>query len=470
MRQNDPTELEQLREQLAALEAAAADKDARLAGLEARLDALLATTPVQLAPAPAAVADPDPSNGVGGRSGGTPAEVTADADGVLARRSLLKQGGMAMAAAVAGAGAATLTGAGPAAAANGDPIQAGVGNSQTNPTSLIHSGASLISLFLVSENFGAAGPTMNAAVAGFANTSAKAGVLGFSQNAAGAGVYGYGKNGAAGVTAESTGSDGVQGVTASGGFAGVRGSTTAASAVGVLGTNTVAGSTAVAAVASQGKAFIANASNGDAVTAIASAPSGVAATVLHSTGGTALQVNTTGVHALLSPAGTPVPSRSGAVAAGSLTCDGNGDLWLCTVAGNPGTWRKLAGPATAGAFHPLATPVRVYDSRLPGAGGTFGDKVTRTLDATKKTDNTASGVPAGATALLVNLAATNTNPGGFAALWATGPYPGNASVNWALANFTTSNGTTTALTAAGKFQCRVEGSADIIVDVIGYYR
>ena len=66
-------------------------------------------------------------------------------------------------------------------------------------------------------------------------------------------------------------------------------------------------------------------------------------------------------------AGAPAPARIDAHVAGELVCDSSGDLWFCVAGGTPGTWRKVAGGASAGAFHPI-TPARVYDSRVSAPG------------------------------------------------------------------------------------------------------
>lgn len=183
-----------------------------------------------------------------------------------------------------------------------------------------------------------------------------------------------------------------------------------------------------------------------------------------------------GSDARLNPGGpAPVTRLTHKHQAGDLVHDGNGDLWVCVASGAsvgvPGTWRKLAGPDSAGSFHPLPVPVRVFDSRAgfaPAnvAKGAFTNQ-TKVLNAA----NNGSGVAAGATAVLVNFAVTNTNTGGFGALWANGfAYPGTASINWGLANTTISNSVVTAVDGARNFQCRIVGTADVIVDVVGYYR
>lgn len=211
-----------------------------------------------------------------------------------------------------------------------------------------------------------------------------------------------------------------------------------------------------------------NDSGGFGVVARGNGPtaSGLLATV-GATGKANIRINANG----------PVPqsrNANGAFAQGDLIDDLNGDLWLCVNGGASGaaaTWRKLAGPATAGSLQLLAGPARIYDSRNAGPNHGIFNNVTRSIDATQLDGGGASGVPVGATAVAVNLAATNTNSGGFAALFNNAiAWPGNASVNWGSANMTISNFTITALSATALFKCKVAGVADIIIDVIGFYR
>src|SRR3954466_4367252 len=102
--------------------------------------------------------------------------------------------------------------------------------------------------------------------------------------------------------------------------------------------------------------------------------------------------------------------------------DAADNMWLCTGSGTPGGFRKGGGPETAGAFHGLPAPARMYDSR-PGTTPSQGPKaklvtnVPVTLDCTVNS----TGVPKGATAvaltvLLINAAAANAN----FTVWANG--------------------------------------------------
>ena len=59
----------------------------------------------------------------------------------------------------------------------------------------------------------------------------------------------------------------------------------------------------------------------------------------------------------------PAPPASGTFRRGDLLNDKDGSgIWACVTAGNPGVWRKVAGTATAGAFHAIDGG-RAYDSR-----------------------------------------------------------------------------------------------------------
>jgi len=149
--------------------------------------------------------------------------------------------------------------------------------------------------------------------------------------------------------------------------------------------------------------------------------------------------------------------------AGDLHCDQDANIWAHT-----GTaFRKVAGPATAGSLHVLPSTTRIYDSRL--AGGRFATHEQRVIAG-----NAGGGapIPPGATAAMVNLTATNTNPGGFFAVFSAAvAWSGSSSVNWAVPNTTVANMAVVAVDSLARFSARMEGAggADLVVDVIGYY-
>ncbi len=170
--------------------------------------------------------------------------------------------------------------------------------------------------------------------------------------------------------------------------------------------------------------------------------------------------------------GTAPPTRTDAHLKGEMVCDTNGDLWVCIVAGTPGTWRHLAGASTSGSLH-LITPKRVYDSRpaeepLPIGPKTSLAASTRTVDCTLNS----SGVPATATGLLLNVTAITVSASGYLAVTPGGAgFTGTSTLNWATAGVAVANSVTVAAGAGAKIDLTTGGggNADVIVDVFGYY-
>jgi len=237
------------------------------------------------------------------------------------------------------------------------------------------------------------------------------------------------------------------------------------SGIGVKGTTTATTGSTI------GVAGQASSANGYGVSAVNSASNG---TGLRATGTTGLEANATISQIRLTgpvapPAATGLqenPQRS----AGELIFDTNRDLWICVLPGNPGTWRRLAGPQTAGALRLLTATTRVYDSR-PGTQPPAGTKGIFASHEERTIDTALAGVRPTATAVLINATATNTNPGGFFAFFRNGTtWPNNSSLSWGVANTTIANLAVVAVSNA-KFTARMEGAggADLIVDCIGYY-
>lgn len=94
----------------------------------------------------------------------------------------------------------------------------------------------------------------------------------------------------------------------------------------------------------------------------------------------------------LQPHGSDGPPTGGMHQAGEVMVDVNGTLWQCVTGGAPGTWVRPG-------FNPLV-------KRLVSAGTTTGS-----YTAGQKKDVTVSGLPAGMTAVAVNLTATSTGSG-----------------------------------------------------------
>lgn len=178
-------------------------------------------------------------------------------------------------------------------------------------------------------------------------------------------------------------------------------------------------------------------------------------------GGIGVQAQGTRAPLKLVPSGSAPQSRGDYHQSGEFIEDASGNLWVCVTSGFPGSWRKLAGPATAGAFHVLPAPIRAYDSRSSDGALSGG---SRTL--------TMSGVPSGASAVTVSLTATATTGGGYLALYRAGiSYPGNSNLNWYTSGQTVAVTTVSAVSPAAQLVVRgAGGSTQVIIDVIGYYQ
>ena len=177
-------------------------------------------------------------------------------------------------------------------------------------------------------------------------------------------------------------------------------------------------------------------------------------------------------------AGTlPAPgARTDAHIAGEVTRDTDTNMWACVGNGVPGTWRKLAGPATAGSLH-VVEPTRVYDSRWTAGGGLLNSGLNRGIDVsagrnlTTGAIETVNLVPAGATALQYTITITATVGSGFVAVTSIGASGFKASsINWSEGGQTVANSTLGKLTSPElRLWVGGGGSTQVIIDVLGYY-
>lgn len=194
------------------------------------------------------------------------------------------------------------------------------------------------------------------------------------------------------------------------------------------------------------------------------------------TGNTGLLARGTRANVELTGAGDAPPARTDAHVTGEIVHDSAGDLWFCVADGTPGTWKKLSGPGTAGAFHAVS-PFRAHDSRQPSGGGRYDGDSNRTVsikDARNVSDGevaTADVIPAGATAIAANVAVIgpttagfmSVNPGGDAVVAAS-------SVNYN-ANENTSNAGIFTLNANREVEVVFGpgGGGNVAIDVTGYW-
>lgn len=187
-----------------------------------------------------------------------------------------------------------------------------------------------------------------------------------------------------------------------------------------------------------------------------------------------------GTHMLLL-AGAVTGPTPGKHVAGELYVDKDGTLWLTvpTAVADVVRFVKLAGTPTAGAYHAIA-PQRAYDSRQPNytEKGKLEPSTSRVISIAdghsgNGTVSLKDAVPAGATAVQINLTAASMTAPNFLSVAAGDAVSTETSlVNWDAGVTQIANSITVPVTDRKiKVFCgnRPGGSADVIVDVFGYY-
>jgi hypothetical protein len=348
------------------------------------------------------------------------------------RRGLLKGAGIAAGAAAAALGATVAT-ASPAAAANGDALTLGTTDNRATSSTKSYNGSSNTHLFQFTDGVDVTASDSN----GFASLTGAATAIPY-------GVAGYGGLfSLAGVYAEATGDSAV----------GLRAQGLGANGVGVRASGDTIGVDVLMSVL---------------------APN---ATCIRTSGALrGISVTNTyfplSLYTNASLAGPP----SGSVAAflGDVYTDSDGVLYYCTAAGTPGTWVRLTGPGTAGAFTAIS-PMRVYDSRRTvgrlSAGQTRVVSVADGINPTSGAVTTPNLVPAGASAIQYNLSIVDTVGNGYLQV-----SPGDAttvtssSINWTASGQVLNNGLVVKLDGSRQVKVfAMFGATNFIIDVLGYY-
>jgi hypothetical protein len=167
--------------------------------------------------------------------------------------------------------------------------------------------------------------------------------------------------------------------------------------------------------------------------------------------------------AMLLTSANPAPAaRSDAHVRGEIDTDTAGNVWLCVAAGTPGTWRKIAGPASAGAFHAINS-VRAYDSRSGGSRLSAGGQRLVSL---------ASKVPAGTTAVACNVTVTSTKKSGSLTVAAgSASHVSGVSVSWWGNRQTLTAGSISGVDSSRRVRvfAHGRGSAHFAIDIVGYF-
>lgn len=383
-------------------------------------------------------------------SGATPArEGDGPSPTFLSRRGMILSG----LGAVAGAAAFEVAGAGPAAATAG-AMQYGLSNDASAASTGLTSTASDWT-YLV-RNTGAGAGSVGTASSGF---GVRGDTSGSGQTAAGV------RGNADGISAY-----GVHGVSDRG--CGVRGDTSSPAWPGVWGVGV---------------------GNGMGVAGVCGGVGDTGARGVHcesldgfgveaeSTNGPGLKARSKNAAALHLQPWQPFLNLSATYSVGSVFVTTAGEAWFCVEAGTPGKWRLLASPGSAGAFVPI-TPVRVYDSRWTGVPGVTTGLLTlggppRTVSVAASRTNTgavidANAIPAGATALTVNLTITATQGSGNLALVPGGVASSTtSSINWTASGQAFANGLTVPIRASDRtVNLLCNGNAtQALLDVTGYF-
>jgi len=223
-----------------------------------------------------------------------------------------------------------------------------------------------------------------------------------------------------------------RGIVASGGLAGIAGSSPSGLAVGGV------------------------TSSGAALAGGTSGPGGIGLR-LEGTGGPSIRFDT----------GATVPPASGTWVAGDVVGSPSG-LWFCYAGGvGPASrWSKVSS-----ALVTLPVPVRVYDSRRGLVPVAVGPKIPLVAATARTVDckGNSSGVPSGASSVLLNVVVTNTAGNGFLAVYKNGvAYPNTSNLNWA-AGQSIAVTTVSSTDTQSRVAVWASSTTDVIVDVIGFY-
>ena len=172
----------------------------------------------------------------------------------------------------------------------------------------------------------------------------------------------------------------------------------------------------------------------------------------------------------------PFPGRA---RAGELFNDKDGTLW-CVVPVDQSDpegdakFTRICGTPTVGALTLLPTPQRCADTRLGRPTGRLGKSGEITVDLKEKTDGAPTGVVADANAAEITLTVTNTLSRGFFRAFSADETPPGESFsngNWVGDNLSVaSNFITRCSNGEIKVSIGGNGTCDVVVDVIGFYR
>ena len=172
-------------------------------------------------------------------------------------------------------------------------------------------------------------------------------------------------------------------------------------------------------------------------------------------------------------AGAPT---AGSFSIGEQIRDANGDLYICTGSGGPGTWRKVntQHPSYAnagGSINLLPRPIRLLDTRPTTAAPLNNGfaKISTTAVPLQITGTVADSlsVPAGAKGILGNITITGAVGAGYALVWSSDQtMPATSNINFGTAD--TANYFISAIDVTGKLKVLSSLPANVLIDVFGF--
>ncbi len=164
--------------------------------------------------------------------------------------------------------------------------------------------------------------------------------------------------------------------------------------------------------------------------------------------------------------------------------DANGELWLCTAGGTPGTWVRASHAQAryaGGAINFLPVPIRVIDTRpgmnpaapLPTTKAPLASGQTYTFQITGTAVGSSS-VPAGAVGIYANVTVVFPSGSGNLVFYpADQPQPVSSTINYPKGAVVDNMAFVTLSTASGaagalKVFVNGPGNTDLVVDIAGF--
>ena len=188
------------------------------------------------------------------------------------------------------------------------------------------------------------------------------------------------------------------------------------------------------------------------------------------------------VHFIVDPTTAVVGPKGGLHLPGELYVDAGGTLWFSLATATPGEvrWVQLAAATSAGAYHAI-NPARSYDSRktsyaVNGPLAPNGNREISVADDHHRDSGEVVAedvIPEGATAVVVNVTVSSPSDKNFIAVTAGDVTTTATSLqNWDAGVTQIANSITVPLSPTRTVRVYMgdqAGSADIIVDVFGFY-